>query len=74
MPRNNDEMLQIPLSDTESLDVIRLEDMTVLIVISERRGIQHRTVAKIDGAAAIKIAKFLVGIDGGKNGPQDAGD
>jgi len=74
MPRGNDEMLQIPLSDSESLDIIRLEDMTVLIVISERRGVQHRTVAKIDGNAAIKIAKFLVGIKGGKDGSEDAGD
>lgn len=75
MPRNNDEMLQIPLSDSESLDIIRLEDMTVLIVISERRGVQHRTVAKIDGANAIKIAKFLVGIKGGKDGgSEDTGD
>jgi predicted DNA-binding protein (UPF0251 family) len=70
MARNNDEMIQIPLSDSESLDIIRLEDLTVLIVISERRGVQRRTVAKIDGAAAIKVAKFLVGINGGKDGSE----
>ena len=74
MPRDKDEMLQIPLSDTESLDVIRLEDMTVLIVFSERRGIQHRTVAKIDPQSAIKIAKFIVGIKGGKDESQDPGE
>jgi hypothetical protein len=74
MARNNDEMLQIPLSDFESLDIIRLEDMSVLIVLSERRGIQRRSVAKIDGTSAIKIAKFLVGIKGGKDGSEDAGE
>lgn len=73
MARNNDEMIQIPLSDTESLDIIRLDNSNVLIVISERRGVQHRTVAKIDGAAAIKIAKFLVGINGGKDGTESTG-
>lgn len=67
MPKNNDEMLQIPLSDNESLDIIRLEDMTVLVVISERRGVQRRTVAKIDAAAAIKVAKFIVGLKGGQD-------
>lgn len=72
MARSSDEMLQIPLSDTESLDVIRLEDMTVLIVFSERRGIQHRTVAKIDPQSAIKIAKFIVGIKGGSNGSEES--
>lgn len=74
MARNNDEMIQIPLSDSESLDIIRLDDLTVLIVISERRGVQRRTVAKIDGAAAIKVAKFLVGIKGGKDESEDAGE
>ena len=72
MPRNNDEMLQIPLSDNESLDIIRLEDMTVLVVISERRGVQRRTVAKIDAQDAIKVAKFIVGIKGGKDESQDS--
>ena len=72
MPRNNDEMLQIPLSDNESLDIIRLEDMTVLVVISERRGVQRRTVAKIDAQDAIKVAKFIVGIKGGKDDSQDS--
>lgn len=72
MPRSEDEMLQIPLSDSESLDIIRLDDLTVLIVISERRGVQRRTVAKVDGASAIKIAKFLVGIKGGKDGSEEA--
>lgn len=67
MPRSNDEMLQIPLSDNESLDIIRLEDMTFLFVISERRGVQRRTVAKVDAQNVVKIAKFLVGIDGGKS-------
>lgn len=60
-------MLQIPLSDSESLDVIRLEDTTVLIVISERRGVQHRTVARITIDDAIKVAKFIVGIKEVKN-------
>lgn len=72
MPRSEDEMLQIPLSDSESLDIIRLDDLTVLVVISERRGVQRRTVAKIDGTSAIKIAKFLVGIKGGKDGSEEA--
>jgi hypothetical protein len=72
MPRSEDEMLQIPLSDSESLDIIRLDDMTVLIVISERRGVQRRTVAKVDASSAIKIAKFLVGIKGGKDGSEEA--
>jgi hypothetical protein len=72
MSRNNDEMLQIPLSDNESLDIIRLEDMTVLVVISERRGVQRRTVAKIDAQSAIKVAKFMVGIRGGKDDSQDS--
>lgn len=70
MPRSSDEMLQIPLSDSESLDIIRLEDMTFLFVISERRGVQRRTVAKVDAQNVVKIAKFLVGIDGGKDGSQ----
>ena len=66
MPRNEDEMLQIPLSDSESLDIIRLEDATVLVVISERGGVQRRTVAKLDLANAIKVARFLVGIPASK--------
>lgn len=70
MARNNDEMIQIPLSESESLDIIRLDDLTVLIVISERRGVQRRTVAKINGTDAIKVAKFLVGITGGKDGSE----
>lgn len=65
-------MLQIPLSDNESLDIIRLEDMTVLVVISERRGVQRRTVAKIGPQDAIKVAKFIVGIKGGKDESQDS--
>jgi len=72
MSRSNDEMLQIPLSDNESLDIIRLEDMTVLVVISERRGVQRRTVAKIGAQDAIKVAKFIVGIKGGKDESQDS--
>ena len=63
MPRNEDEMLQIPLSDSESLDIIRLEDATVLVVISERGGVQRRTVAKLDLANAIKVARFIVGLN-----------
>lgn len=70
MPRSSDEMLQIPLSDSESLDIIRLEDMTFLFVISERRGVQRRTVAKVDAKDIVKIAKFLVGITGGKDEPE----
>jgi len=70
MPRNSDEMLQIPLSENESLDIIRLEDMTILFVISERRGVQRRTVAKVNVSDVVKIAKFLVGIPGGKDGPE----
>lgn len=70
MPRGKDEMIQIPLSDSESLDIIRLEDMTYLFVISERRGVQRRTVAKVDAQNVVKIAKFLVGIDGGKDGSE----
>lgn len=66
MPRSNDEMIQIPLSDNESLDIIRLEDMTTLFVISERRGVQRRTVAKVNAIDVVKIAKFLVGIEGGQ--------
>lgn len=64
MSRNSDEMIQIPLSDTESLDIVRLEDLTFLVVFSERSGIQHRTVAKIDINSAIKISKFMLGIKG----------
>lgn len=71
MPRSEDEMLQIPLSDTESLDIVRVDPSTVLIVMSERRGIQRRTVARVDAADAIKIAKFLVGINGGKDGSEE---
>jgi hypothetical protein len=70
MARSKDEMIQIPLSDSESLDIIRLEDMTFLFVISERRGVQRRTVAKVDAQNVVKIAKFLVGIDGGKDGSE----
>jgi hypothetical protein len=70
MPRSKDEMIQIPLSDSESLDIIRLEDMTFLFVISERRGVQRRTVAKVDAQNVVKIAKFLVGIEGGKDGSE----
>jgi hypothetical protein len=64
MSRNSDEMIQIPLSDTESLDIVRLEDLTFLVVFSERSGIQHRTVAKIDIGSAIKMSKFMLGIKG----------
>lgn len=67
MPRDAEEMLQIPLGESESLDIIRLEDMTVLVVISERRGVQRRTVAKLGMTDAIKVAKFLVGIEGGES-------
>jgi len=65
--RNADEMLQIPLSDKESLDIIRLADTTVLVVFSERHGIQRRTVAKLSVQDAIKVAKFIVGIGEAKD-------
>lgn len=60
--------MQIELGDDSSLDVIKLEDMTVMFVISERRSVQKRTVAIVDGQDAVRIAKFLVGIKGGNNG------
>lgn len=74
MGRSSDEMLQIPLSDSESLDIIRLEDMTILFVISERRGVQRRTVAKVESTDVVKIAKFLVGLTGGKDGSEEPGE
>lgn len=68
MARSKEELLQIELGDDSSLDVIKLEDMTVMFVISERRSVQKRTVAIVDGQDAVRIAKFLVGIKGGNNG------
>ena len=62
MSRSKDQLIQIELGDDASLDVIKLEDFTVMFVISERRSIQKRTVAIVGGQDAVRIAKFLVGI------------
>ena len=67
MSRSDDELLQIALdgSDSESLDVIKLTDGAVLLVISERGPVQRRTVVKISQVDAIRLAKFIVGISDG---------
>jgi len=62
MGRDKDKVIQIELGNDESLDVIKLEDMSVLFVISERGPVQRRTVAMVSGQDAIRIAKFIVGI------------
>lgn len=60
--RDDDELLQISVGGQESLDIIKLEDKSVLIVISERGNIQRRTVVKMTAKDAVNVAKFLVGI------------
>jgi len=62
--RDSDELLQISVGGNESLDIIKLEDSSVLVVISERGSIQRRTVVKVESVDAIRMAKFLVGISG----------
>ena len=62
MARGKDELLQIELGDSSSLDIIKLDETTILIVIAERGSVQRRTVATIDLEDAIRMAKFLVGI------------
>lgn len=62
MARNKDQVIQVELGEDASLDVIRLEDFTVLFVISERATVQRRTVATVNGQDAVRIAKFLVGV------------
>ena len=64
MARSKDQVIQVDIGDDASLDVIRLENRSVLFVISERGSVQRRTVATVDGSDAIKIAKFIVGITG----------
>ena len=64
MARSKDECLLVELGPDSSLDVIRLEDMTVMFVIAERGSVQRRTVAMVNGDDAVRIAKFLVGIRG----------
>jgi len=62
MGRNKDQVIQVEIGDDASLDVIRLEDNSVLFVISERGSVQRRTVATVGSRDAIRIAKFIVGI------------
>lgn len=62
MGHDKEQIFQVPLGDDASLDVIKLEDMSLLIVISERGSVQRRTVAPVDAHEAIKLAKFIVGI------------
>ncbi len=62
--RDKDQLYQVDLGDKASLDVIRLDDGTVLFVLSERGPIQYRTVASVDAREAIEIAKHIVGING----------
>jgi hypothetical protein len=61
--RNKDQLYQVELGEKASLDVIKLDDGTVLFVISERGPVQYRTVASVDAREAIEIAKHIVGID-----------
>jgi hypothetical protein len=61
--RSKDQLYQVDLGDKASLDVIKLDDGTVLFVISERGPVQTRTVASVDAREAIEIAKHIVGID-----------
>jgi len=62
MARDKEQLFQVSLGENASLDVIKLEDMSVLFVISERGSIQRRTVATLDANEAIRMAKFIVGI------------
>lgn len=62
MARSKDQVIQVDIGDDASLDVIRLENHTVLFVISERGSVQRRTVATVVGEDAVRIAKFIVGI------------
>ena len=72
MARNKDQVIQVEIGDDASLDVIRLEDNSVLFVVSERRSIQRRTVATVSGRDAARIAKFIVGIPSiGNDGSSD---
>lgn len=64
MARDKDQLLQIELGDRETFDVIKLDDLTVMFVISERGPVQKRFVAVVGADDAIRIAKFLVGIKG----------
>jgi hypothetical protein len=62
MSRDKEQLFQVSLGEDASLDVIKLEDMSVLFVISERGSVQRRTVATLGAHEAIKMAKFIVGI------------
>jgi len=61
--RSKDQLYQVDLGGKASLDVIKLDDGTVLFVISERGPVQYRTVASVDPREAIGIAKHIVGIE-----------
>lgn len=61
--RRKDQLYQVDLGESSSLDVIKLDDGSVLFVISERGPVQYRTVASVDARDAIEIAKHIVGID-----------
>lgn len=59
----DDELLQIGLGDSESLDVIRLESGHVLFVVSERGAVQRRTVARVSQRDAVRIARLIIGME-----------
>ena len=63
MGRSKDELFQIAIGARASLDEIKLDDMSVLFVISEREDIQRRTVVQISKEDAINLVKFIVGIE-----------
>jgi len=62
MGRSSEELLQIPIGDDSSLDIIKMEDMSVLFVVSERGDIQRRTVVKVEKNDALEIVKFIMDI------------
>ena len=77
MTRGSDELLQIAVdgSDTASLDIIKLDDGSVLFVVSERGPVQRRTVVKITRSESIQVAKFIVGMsDAQENDDGDGSD
>lgn len=71
MSRGSDELLQIEVGGDESLDVIKLDDGSHLLVVSERGPVQRRTVVKITQADSVRVAKFIVGIKDDVDGSED---
>lgn len=60
------DILELLLSDTHSLDIIRHpKSRKYRLIFAEKNGVQRRTFVDISFEQALKLAKFLANIDNG---------